>query len=209
MSAESPNADHRSILARIGPAGWVSLASLAASIAAIALALDGQLRWSVVAAIVAFLLDMLDGLVARRTGTVSEFGRQLDSMIDVVNYSVYAAVLTATVIAPGWGWIVGFVIVATGMLRLIAFNIEGFVSDGDVHHYRGVVVCHVSLAAITFTILTGILGTPWWFQAIAAVALVALSFGQLATFRFRKTGRQLLWASTVVPLTIGALLWLP
>lgn len=194
---------------RIGPAGAVSLASLAAATTAIALAIGGELRWSVLAAITAFLLDMLDGLVARATGTASEFGRQLDSMIDVVGYSVYAAMLTALVLIPGpIGWVIGFVIIATGMLRLIAFNIEGFVDEGEVHHYRGVVVCHLSLAAITGTVLTGLLGAQVWLQVLIGVVLVTLSLGQLASFRFRKTGRQLLWASTVVPLAIGAWLWL-
>lgn len=194
---------------RIGPAGLVSLASLACATCAISLAIAGELRWSVWAAIVAFILDMLDGLVARRTGTSSEFGRQLDSMIDVVGYSVYAAVLTGLVIIPGpAGWAVGFVIVATGMLRLIAFNIEGFVEEGAIQHYRGVVVCHLSLAAIASTILTGLVGHHWWLQLLLGALLVVLSLGQLATFRFRKTGRQLLWASSVVPLAIGAWLWL-
>lgn len=195
-------------LRRLGPAGAVSLASLAAAIGAIALVVAGELRWSVFAAILAFLLDMADGAVARRTGTDSEFGRQLDSMIDLVNYSMYAGLLTALWIIPDWGWVVAFVIIATGMMRLIGFNIEGFVDEGDVHHYRGVVVCHLSLAAIALAILTGALGASVWLQIVSGVVLVALSLGQLATFRFRKTGRQLLWASTVIPLGIGAWLWL-
>ena len=75
-------------LKAIGPAGAVSLASLLLAWIAIGLAISGSLRASVLCALGAFLADMLDGFVARRLGVSSEFGRQLDSFIDVVNYSL-------------------------------------------------------------------------------------------------------------------------
>jgi CDP-diacylglycerol--serine O-phosphatidyltransferase len=191
----------------IGPAGAVSLLSLATAWAAIGLAVVGSLRASVLCALLAFLLDMADGWVARRFRVSSEFGRQLDSMIDVLNYSVYAAVLSAFYLAPGvLGWALGFVIVATGMLRLLRFNIEGFTDDEPIKYYRGIVVVHLSLAAITLLLLRE------WLQDVAVlsvVVLLVLSFLQLSLIRIRKTGRQALWASLVIPLAVGAVLLLP
>jgi len=190
----------------IGPAGAVSLLSLAVAWAAIGLAVTGQLRASVLCALLAFLLDMADGYIARRFKVSSEFGRQLDSMIDVVNYSVYAAVLSAFYLAPGViGWALGFVIVATGILRLLRFNIEGFTDDEPVKYYRGIVVVHLSLAAITLLLLKQWLGEV---ALVSVVVLAVLSVLQLSLIRIRKTGRQALWASLVVPLAVGAILWL-
>ena len=193
-------------LRTIGPAGAVSLLSLAVAWTAIGLAVTGQLRASVLCALLAFLLDMLDGWVARRFKVSSEFGRQLDSMIDVVNYSVYSAVLASFYLAPGvLGWALGFVIVATGILRLLRFNTEGFSDDEPVKYYRGIVVVHLSLAAITLLLL------QQWLDDVAVlsiVVLLVLSFLQLSLIRIRKTGRQALWASLVVPLAVGAVLWL-
>jgi len=190
----------------IGPAGAVSLLSLAVAWAAIGLAVTGQLRASVLCALLAFLLDMADGYIARRFKVSSEFGRQLDSMIDVVNYSVYAAVLSAFYLAPGViGWALGFVIVATGILRLLRFNIEGFTDDEPVKYYRGIVVVHLSLAAITLLLLKQWLGDV---ALVSVVVLAVLSVLQLSLIRIRKTGRQALWASLVVPLAVGAILWL-
>ena len=190
----------------IGPAGAVSLLSLAVAWAAIGLAVTGQLRASVLCALLAFLLDMADGYIARRFKVSSEFGRQLDSMIDVVNYSVYAAVLSAFYLAPGvLGWALGFVIVATGILRLLRFNIEGFTDDEPVKYYRGIVVVHLSLAAITLLLLKQWLGDV---ALVSVVVLAVLSVLQLSLIRIRKTGRQALWASLVVPLAVGAILWL-
>jgi CDP-diacylglycerol--serine O-phosphatidyltransferase len=190
----------------IGPAGAVSLLSLAVAWAAIGLAVVGSLRASVLCALLAFLLDMADGYIARRFKVSSEFGRQLDSMIDVINYSVYAAVLSSFYLAPGiLGWALGFVIVATGILRLLRFNIEGFTDDEPVKYYRGIVVVHLSLAAITLLLLKQWLGDV---ALLSVVVLVVLSVLQLSLIRIRKTGRQALWASLVVPLAVGAILWL-
>lgn len=193
----------------IGPAGAVSLLSLLLAWTAIGLAVVGSLRASVLCALGAFLLDMLDGFVARRLGVSSEFGRQLDSFIDVINYSLYAAVLSSFYIAPGiLGWSVGFVIVATGILRLIRFNIEGFTDDEPIKYYRGIVVCHLSLAAIVFLLFDQIFEGAPWVAVLGSVVLVVLSLLQLTLIKIRKTGRQALWAALVVPLAAGAILFL-
>jgi len=196
-------------LKAIGPAGVVSLASLLLAWIAIGLAISGSLRASVLCALGAFLADMLDGFVARRLGVSSEFGRQLDSFIDVVNYSLYAAVLVGFHIIPGLiGWALGFIIVATGILRLIRFNIEGFTDDEPIKYYRGIVVCHLSLGAIVFLILTQLFPDAGWIPWLAVVVLIVLSVLQLSLIRIRKTGRQAWWAALVVPLAVGAILWL-
>src|SRR5262245_31520759 len=43
---------------------------------------------------VAIVLDMLDGRIARMTGTTSDFGLQFDSLADVVSFGVAPAVLS-------------------------------------------------------------------------------------------------------------------
>src|SRR6478736_4947168 len=47
---------------------------------------------------IAVVLDMLDGRIARMTGTNSEFGLQLDSLADVISFGLAPAVL-----AFSWG----------------------------------------------------------------------------------------------------------
>ena len=47
----------------------------------------------------AILLDLLDGRIARMTGTTSEFGAELDSLADVVSFGVAPALL-----AYSWGF---------------------------------------------------------------------------------------------------------
>ncbi|XXX74555.1 CDP-diacylglycerol--serine O-phosphatidyltransferase [Sorangium sp. So ce134] len=74
----------------------------------------------------AMLLDALDGRVARVTGTESAFGRELDSLADLVSFGVAPAVLVYQ-----WalhrlglaGVLGGFVFAASGAIRLARFNV--------------------------------------------------------------------------------------
>ena len=76
---------------------------------------------------VAFVVDMLDGRIARLTGTTSAFGREFDSLADVISFGMAPAVLTFA-----WGlfqlgrlgWLAGFLFVTATALRLARFNIQ-------------------------------------------------------------------------------------
>jgi CDP-diacylglycerol--serine O-phosphatidyltransferase len=76
---------------------------------------------------IAFLLDGLDGRIARLTGTTSAFGIEMDSLADVVSFGLAPAVLAS---AWGlselgrWGWAAGFLYVTAAAIRLARFNIQ-------------------------------------------------------------------------------------
>ncbi|MDO8804139.1 MAG: CDP-alcohol phosphatidyltransferase family protein, partial [Elusimicrobiota bacterium] len=76
-------------------AGWLNLpnalsfCALLCACAAILLLLRGDFYLSFALALVALVLDMFDGMLARRLGLESEFGRQLDSHVDVFIYLLY------------------------------------------------------------------------------------------------------------------------
>ena len=95
-------------------------------------ALQGQVGTAAVFIAVAMVLDMLDGRIARMTGTSSEFGVQLDSLVDLISFGMAPAVL-AYVWALGplgrVGWGVGFLFVTAAALRLARFNLQQAHSD--------------------------------------------------------------------------------
>lgn len=77
----------------------------------------------------AFLLDGLDGRIARMTKATSEFGVELDSIADVLTFGIAPAVVAYT-----WGygstpglerlaWGVSFFFLICGALRLARFNV--------------------------------------------------------------------------------------
>src|SRR5689334_18153198 len=81
---------------------------------------------------IAIILDMLDGRVARMTGTTSAFGLEFDSLADVVSFGVAPAVMSfAWGLQPlgRLGWAAGFLFVAAAAVRLARFNIQSGSQD--------------------------------------------------------------------------------
>jgi CDP-diacylglycerol--serine O-phosphatidyltransferase len=80
----------------------------------------------------AFVLDMLDGRIARMTGTTSAFGVEFDSLADVISFGVAPAILSFK-----WGleplgqigWAAGFLFVSAAAVRLARFNIQAATQD--------------------------------------------------------------------------------
>ncbi|MBP7654367.1 CDP-diacylglycerol--serine O-phosphatidyltransferase [Candidatus Dependentiae bacterium] len=104
---------------------------------AIISALDYKWIQACAVIIIGVLMDGLDGRIARYTKTTSEFGLNFDSLVDVISFGVAPAV----VVYHYWmislklteyktlGWILSFIFVATGAMRLARFNV---VSKSDL-----------------------------------------------------------------------------
>jgi CDP-diacylglycerol--serine O-phosphatidyltransferase len=196
----------RLIAAHVGWAGAVTLLSLLAAWSAIAFLLDSNVRLAIVFAVVAFLLDIADGFLARKLGATSEFGRLLDSMVDAVNYSMLAALVAERVLLPGvLGFVVGFLILACGILRLVLFTMNGFEEEGNRLYYVGVITPHLTLAVALTYLVTRFVEVP---DLVVAATLGAIALAQLSTLRTRKTGVLVFWIPASIATAIGALLWL-
>jgi CDP-diacylglycerol--serine O-phosphatidyltransferase len=87
----------------------------------------------------AVILDGLDGRIARMTNTTSEFGRELDSLADIISFGIAPAILAYTwgvqfvTGFPGPGFIdqlqrggkfLAFLFLVCGAARLARFNIQ-------------------------------------------------------------------------------------
>ena len=75
---------------------------------------------------IAMLMDILDGRVARITNTTSMFGVNYDSLADLVSFGIAPSLLTYRWAFEGLGrigWLVAFLFVACGALRLARFNV--------------------------------------------------------------------------------------
>ena len=75
--------------------------------------------------VVAAVLDLLDGRVARMSRTGSTFGAELDSLVDIVSFGVAPALLLYfwRFRPAEWGWLVSFIYVLAAALRLARFNV--------------------------------------------------------------------------------------
>jgi CDP-diacylglycerol---serine O-phosphatidyltransferase len=89
--------------------------------------MKSQFEVAAIAILVAAVLDALDGRIARMTNTTSKFGAEYDSLADVIAFGVAPAIMAYTwsLFSFGtWGWVVSFLFVVCGALRLARFNIQ-------------------------------------------------------------------------------------
>jgi CDP-diacylglycerol--serine O-phosphatidyltransferase len=87
----------------------------------------------------AIFLDMMDGRIARLTGTTSAFGMELDSLADVISFGIAPAILSyAWGLEPlgRFGAFSGFLFVSAAALRLARFNVQS-ASGGDKRYFVG------------------------------------------------------------------------
>ncbi len=59
-----------------------------------------EFQWAATCILLAMIFDMLDGFVARLTRSVSDFGKELDSLCDLVSFGVAPAVLVFMAYLP-------------------------------------------------------------------------------------------------------------
>ncbi len=103
----------------------ITLLSLCAGLTAVRFALMERWEIAVGAVVVAMILDALDGRIARMMRATSEFGAQLDSLCDVINFGVVPALITylwAMQDLKGFGWAVALLFAICCALRLARFN---------------------------------------------------------------------------------------
>ena len=85
-------------------------------------------HYAIVFILLACLFDALDGRVARMGGTESPFGRELDSLADIVSFGVAPALLVHDIVLKeidtpkGLGWLISCVYLVCGAMRLARFN---------------------------------------------------------------------------------------
>ncbi len=106
--------------------------ALFAGFYAIVAAVDGNFAAAGAAVFVAMVLDGADGRVARMTNTQSDFGKEYDSLSDMVSFGLAPAVVVyqwgvarLTEYNLAWGrigWLVAFLFAVAAAMRLARFN---------------------------------------------------------------------------------------
>jgi CDP-diacylglycerol---serine O-phosphatidyltransferase len=137
----------------LSPASLITSGNLAAGFLALILAEQKEFAWAAGCVGVAAVLDSVDGLVARRTGTEGEFGSQLDSLADLVSFgvapalTVFMSTLHSLPVA-GIGACLAYVL--CGAWRLARFQ----TGEGSPRHFVGLSIPPagvISVALATWT----------------------------------------------------------
>src|ERR1039457_623010 len=113
---------------------------------AIVAAIDGNFERAGVAVFIAMIFDGLDGRVARLTSTESAFGKEYDSLADMVAFGVAPAIVSyqwgvvrIAEYGRAWGrfgWLAAFFYAVAVALRLARFNARS--AGADKRYFEGV-----------------------------------------------------------------------
>ena len=106
----------------------VTFTSLLCALSAVVLAIDGRLTAASLCILAGYILDAVDGKIARGLGVASDFGLQLDSLVDVVAFGVAPSALVyqygrGLSLNPVLAWIACAGYLIAGVFRLARFNL--------------------------------------------------------------------------------------
>jgi CDP-diacylglycerol---serine O-phosphatidyltransferase len=154
---------------------------------------------------VAVVADGLDGRIARMTNTTSDFGREFDSLADVITFGVAPAVLAFVWgfrwlqfdLAAGFperlvqiGLIASFVFLVAGASRLARFNIQANPQPSNPgrpgrKYFVGMPIpAGAGVVAGTVHLAQGQPVNFWWLAVIWTALLAVVSFLMVSTWRF-------------------------
>jgi CDP-diacylglycerol--serine O-phosphatidyltransferase len=174
----------------------------------------------------AILFDSFDGRVARAMGTNSEFGKQFDSLADVISFGIAPAVLSyawgvrsmAAASAPAalhliqLGWLIGFFFAVCCAWRLARFNIQGMAPGGS-RYFVGLPTPAGAgmIAAIIHAIIDPIQDVKvslLWLLLVLALGVLMSSTVRYYSFKdIEWTRRQPSLAIVLLALFVGAIVY--
>lgn len=105
----------------------ITAAALCAGLTGIRFAISGDFEKSVLAVILAGLLDGIDGRAARLLKAQTRFGAELDSLADAISFGVAPALIVylwTLQYLPRFGWIAALAFAICCVLRLARFNAQ-------------------------------------------------------------------------------------
>jgi CDP-diacylglycerol--serine O-phosphatidyltransferase len=163
----------------------LTIANLFCGFYALLLTVNHRYTEAALAVLVAMVMDILDGRVARLMKATSQFGVEFDSLADVVSFGVAPAFILysfALSELPRAAWFGAALFVICGALRLARFNVQtGMV---DKRFFIGLPIpAAAGVAVSTVIVLQGVALGRWILTAIAVgTYLVALLM--VSTFRY-------------------------
>ncbi len=146
----------------------------------------GDFQLAAILIFVAGVLDALDGRIARLTGTESDFGREFDSLADVLTFGSAPALL-----AFFWGlsdlgrpgWLVPLFFLVCTAIRLARFNVQ--TKTVDSRFFVGLPSPAAAAAVVSLLFVVPSQALPRSWETVSVItALVLVGSLMVSTFRY-------------------------
>ena len=143
----------------------ITVLAICAGLSGVRLAIEGRFEIAVAMVLLAAMLDAIDGRLARMLKATSNFGAQMDSLADIVNFGVVPALVLYVYgldQAGTFGWIAALIFTIACGLRLARFNI--MIDDPDrpawTNDYFVGVPAPAGAILVLLPVYLGFLGVP-------------------------------------------------
>ncbi|MBD7970931.1 CDP-diacylglycerol--serine O-phosphatidyltransferase [Paenibacillus gallinarum] len=177
-----------------------TLGNLSLGMIAILLASEGRYSLAAIMVVVAMLMDGLDGRIARALNAQSDFGKELDSLSDMISFGAAPAYIMYSVSfqeAPiALAWIVTCLFPICGALRLARFNVR----PGIPGYFTGLPIPAAGGVLATLSLFSKDISAP--FMMIATLLLAYLMISSLKYPNLKKVGlpKKAVWIAPLVVL---------
>jgi CDP-diacylglycerol--serine O-phosphatidyltransferase len=217
-----PSRQQRLARAKFALPSFVTLLSIACGFGSIVISVDNapvgnpaDYRLAAILLVLAGVFDALDGFVARATNTQSDFGVQLDSIADVMNFGCAPGLLLycygfAQMSADHptlvrMGGLACFVFVACGALRLARFNV--MVGRTDPRYFVGMPITAgaACVASVVVAWPEPVAATDMGHAFLVMLLMVAVGALMVSTIRF-PSSKQPKSKAVFIALGVGVLL---
>ncbi len=119
--------------------------------------INGKYKIAVYLVVASMLMDAFDGTIARMTKTESNFGIQLDSLVDAISFG-----LVTSLLIYNWafktnynsiGKIIAFFFLSAGVIRLARFNVFKEVKEVPSNVFVGLPIPSAALSISSFVLV--------------------------------------------------------
>lgn len=163
----------------------ITVTSLFTGYLSIVSSIKGNYDYAVRYILLAAILDALDGGVARKLNAASDFGKEFDSLCDLVAFGVAPAILIWQWCLKGsfddFGTLASFLFIAGGATRLARYNVT--MSNEPKSYFVGLPIPAAAgcLSSIVYAFPNGVLG---YLSIIILFYTIALGGLMVSTFKF-------------------------
>lgn len=155
-----------------------------------------QIKVALAFILLACIFDLLDGRVARMGGVESPFGREFDSLADLISFGVAPAFLVQRVVlADVFGryqsisWFIASIYLLCGAFRLARFNCLAMMGGSGSKDFLGFPIPSAAGLVASLTLLIMHFSTngktlELWMDYVIAAVLIFLSAMMVSTVRY-------------------------
>jgi len=157
---------------------------------------NGTIRHALFLILLACIFDLFDGRVARMGGRESPFGREFDSLADIISFGAAPAFLVHRILLAGVlrdhpeiGWFIASVYLMCGAFRLARFNcLAAMAGTGGGKEFLGFPIPAAAgvVASLTLFILwleeRGFANSPWLY--LLPVIMIFLSLMMVSEVKY-------------------------